>query len=269
MDDAHDVLVDCSNHLCVRADAILRSGISSSFNDDFALMLVSFSVKQLEHFRGVGHLVQAGCFSQAGVLARCMLEGFGLLYWVEKDRSRARLWRAHCFVHDLRLFRRREASGEVFSAEFQEQLLEGLRAHAVDFLKKSSHKANPSDQVLLNPDCYRADWIIGSHGKPLGIAAAISEVDVDLRRLYSEFSKDVHWSVSGHGPGLSPTPTGYEVRAQPAHALSAMTLAFQSCVQTFLLLADYFKRPDDVEYLVRLRDDCVSNLKTARQSSGP
>ena len=267
-EDIHNVLSDFCQRLTDRCNTILGNKLPAKDDDNLGLMLATFGPRQVDHLHGVGYLIQGKCLTQAGVLARSMLEGFALLYWAKDDENRSRRWRAYAFVHDLRLFRQREEEGEVFDATFKQELLDGLRTHAQDFLR-SKHRNNPSDQVFLEPNCYYHVWHLGADGEPLKISDAINELDPDLRKLYAHFSKLVHWGVSSIAPYMTPTDSGFAVdtQSQPRDALQAMTMGFQACIQTFILLSVHFNLSDDQEALGTLKDDYIAALQGLSSSA--
>ena len=259
--DTRDTFSRFCQQLTDRCQAILSKKLSAKEDDHLGFMLATFAPRQVDHLHGVGYLLKGECYAQAGILARAMLEGFALLYWAKDDVDRARRWRAYSLVHDLRLLRQKQTAGEEIAPDHEEELLGRLRSDAQVFLK-SGPKKNVTDHVLGNPDSYRRVWTVDSDGDHLTISAIIEGLDADLKRLYSHFSRNVHWDIVGMAPYLSRASSGYEIATrQPGDALQAMAMGFQACVQTFLLHAVQFELPEELTALDVLKNDYVAALQ--------
>ncbi len=270
----HDVLVRFCERLVKCCDEILETTFPAKEDDHLAFMLGTWAPMQREHLHGVNVLIDRKCFVQAGILARTMLEGFGLIYWAKDDDDRAKRWRAYCLIHDLQLLREKQKGGETLDPSKEPDLLNHLKKDAQVFLtKKAKERASKDglDSVIGDPKSYQDVWHIDVTGKRHSVSSILGDElgDEGLRDLYGYFSQYVHWGVDGIAKYISRTDSGYEVnpQAQPRDALSAMAMAFQACIQTFILLAVHFKRIGDQKTLRVLREDYLAAVSPPARSS--
>ena len=265
IEEVHDTLSDFCQQLVERCGTIQRERLSVRADDHLGFMIATFTARQLDQLHAIGYLIRGESPAQAGILARTMLEGFALLYWAHANPERALRWRAHCFVHDLKLLRDKQAAGEHLDPEHEPELLDRLRNDAQVFLKKRARKS-VTDQVLGDPNSYLEVWHVGEDGDRLSIAAIIESLDGEdgpkLRSMYRSLSKCVHWGVEGLAPHLRRTPSGYSIdlQSEPRDALTAMAMGFQACVQTILLLTVHFGLDDERESLSAIKSEYVLAL---------
>ncbi len=264
-----DTLSDFCQQLIDHCNSIQSSPLSAPSDDHRGFMIATFAARQLDQLHGIGYLIQGESHAQAGILARSMLEGFALLYWANAKAERALRWRAHCLVHDLQLLRQKQKDGEHIEPGHESELIERLRSDAQVFLKPKKRK-QVTEQVLGNPSSYQSTWHVDDNGTHLTISSIIEGLEggdgQDLRALYRSFSKYVHWGIEGFAAYLSRTPSGYsmDIQSEPRDALGAMAMGFQSCIQTFLLLAVHFKLSGDLESLSALKDEYVKAMNSLR-----
>lgn len=199
--------------------------------DPWKVMLTSFAVKQLEHARSVERLQYT---SDAGLIARSMLEGTALLTYVNSDPTqrdeRARRWMEFDAVRTLREARRRAAieSGKDDSpvweerrAETQKQIDEAqkeLGRYGQKFLTDKARKAREEGRELPD-DPYVPRWhedtitdIFRKHrnGASLFLWEAFSQLHHFDARMFAR-------SVQGTGDDLSFDLRRPESRATAVH----------------------------------------------------
>ena len=113
-------------------------------------MLVSFTVKQIEHSHSLLKLE----FSVDTVLvARSMLEGLAQLLWAMKQpRCRPLMWRAFAFVLDWRLLQKQRSQGLTIDPVLERRIHEGIRRYGKWFLTKEARQAlaaSPHTSVIF------------------------------------------------------------------------------------------------------------------------
>lgn len=251
---------------------ILRNRFRMKREDDLGFMIMAFAPVQLDHLRGVTTLVDERLFAQATILARCMLEGFGYLYWAKDNPTRATNWRAYSLVHDLKHLRELQARGEQVDQGKEADLLKDLRSHGRVFLKKRAIAESRKlglDAILSDPDSYHKEWHVDLGGSPLRIGEILEQGlnDKLLAGLYGDLSAHAHWRADGLGRHISNSPSGVEIDTGAAlgDGASAMAMAFQACIQTFALLVVHFGRPE-AAVLSSLKDDYVRAISKLRSA---
>lgn len=262
------MLLQQCNELGLVCRAILGEKVRLRPDDAVGFMIATFCPLQLSHLKAVIQLVNGGMHVQSTPIARMMLEGLALAQWARRVPARAHRWRAYSLIHDLRLITYAKDSGENLDASHEAELLERLRIEASVLLKPKLR--NRTDRICLTSlGSYHNVWHVDATGAPVAITTIIEEAlaDPELKTLYGELSRYVHWDISCIANHLDADARGYsfDIESNPRSGAASLATAFQCCIEIFRLFLEQFALPQHKQAL----ETCLANYFTAMNRLGP
>lgn len=230
-----------------------------SDDDDVAFVSLAFLQKLLLHAKSISVLFASGQVSDAGIIARTMLEGFIYLAWINEDSQvRASKYRNFAAIEDYRQIREADMSGKAVAKDKRE--LVNARLATLD--NSYRNKKSLNGELRPDDDPYQKSWNYDSAGKRIEIGQMAIEIgDDQLKDLYDELSKWSHWSVLGIGRNLNRSlksvrlSTGNENDAIKSLIVVAISLTGAG------IIVDHHLGGSCGEKLVALRDEFILAIR--------
>ena len=206
----------------------------------FGIMAAAFAYKQLEHFKSILLLVDAGLNRDAVVISRIMMEGFIILKWAREDpEERALNWIKYSAVERYRLL-----YNTPMYEENKVRIESDLKAYGNQFLKKES-KNKPFSEI--NPSDYISNW----RGLPTGDnfeRKSVRDIFKDTghgdlyETIYNPSSGWLHWdSLSLQGSvGIEGEYFIYGIETKHL-VVASLAVGFDSLNDTLKLLNEHLK----------------------------
>lgn len=217
--------------------------------DYLGLMASAFAYKQLEHFKSVLLLVDAGQNRDAVVICRIMMEGVIILNWASGGPAeRALNWIKYSAVELYRLF-----YNTPMYAENKARIESNLKVYGNQFLRNES-KTKPFSEITP------ADYISNWRGIPAGEKfekKSVKDIFKDTghgelyETVYNPSSGWLHWdSLSLQGAiGIKGDDFIYGIETKHL-VVASLAIGFDSLNETLKLLNDHFK----LEYTSKLAE---------------
>jgi hypothetical protein len=246
-----------AERLITLAREITRPPLSYDENDHLRFMMLCFVSKQMEHLRSVCLLVDAGRDRDAGLIARAMVEGLGLLLWAAREPAiRPLQWRRYAWVEDWRLVRQREQSGEPIDPSRKSHIEQQLKVLGPIMYSAQARKSLHAGK-LLPADPYMR-W------SDIRVREVLNEVcGIRLyETVYHDTSAWSHWNVAAIGRAIERNENRVRYsEASPETAATALAIGFQALFESASLLDQHFAR-GFADRLVELRDAYFAQLGT-------
>ncbi len=242
-------------------DANVASQRFMSDEDDFAFISLAFLHKFLLHAESVSLLCAEGLVSDAGIIARSMLEGLIYLAWMDKDKQvRARKYRHFAAVEDFRQIRKAEKRGANLPKEVHERTNVLLQSLDDSFLnrKAKSNQLKPAD------DPYQKGWNYDENGVRVEIRDMVREIgDELLKELYDDLSQWSHWTIQGVGRNLKRTDKSVRMSAGNEYdAIRAFSSVVIALVGAAIAVDNHFSGKH-AAVLDSFRSELVAELRRA------
>ena len=150
------ILHALAERLLQLAGEITKPPLPYDEDDHLGFMTLSFVSKQMEHLRSICILVDAGRDRDAGLIARVMVEGLGLLLWAARQpATRPLQWRGYAWVVDWRLVRQMEQSGVQIDPSRMSQIDRQLKTLGSIMFSTKAQKAHQAGNSLPTDPCRR------------------------------------------------------------------------------------------------------------------
>jgi hypothetical protein len=251
------ILREFADRLLWLVDQITQPPLTYKEDDHLGFMTLCFVSKQVEHLRSICVLIDAGRDRDAGLVARAMLEGLGLLLWASSQPvTRPLRWRGYAWVEDWRLVQKRELSGEQVDPTWKSRIDQELKALGPIMYSENANKCLRAGKPL--PDDPYMKWTDVKAGKVLA--------EVGAMRLYKTIYRDTsgwgHWNVAAIGRAIERSDGGVRYsETNPEMAAVALAAGFQALFESASQLDQHFTR-GFASRLVQLRDAYLTQLGT-------
>jgi hypothetical protein len=219
--------------LNVAAD-LFGSPIGCSESDGLGFMALCFASRQAEYLKSVCMLVDAHQFSAALLVARCMLEGLGLLKRAAQDpQTLPRQWRTYAAIENLQRLTKFDANRHTIDPEKRAEIERQVQTYGPEFYTGDARDCVRKGKALpQNP--YRPNWYGGET-----IRDVFDKVCGALlyEWVYWNGSRLMHWTVGSVAEGLSwPQRDTVVYRSDPPRsAATALATGFQALLETLAL----------------------------------
>ncbi len=146
------------------SDEILEKHIPYNEDNSADKMVLSFTQKQLEHFRSLRILIDAEAHRDSALIARAMLEGYGRLQWALADQpKRTELWKWYGLILDWRQVQANENHGFTYTDKQKVEIGALMAQHGEDYIKDKLQKkqAAAKEAGVVKPlpaDPWAYDW---------------------------------------------------------------------------------------------------------------
>jgi hypothetical protein len=199
--------------------------------EPFKFMILCFLTKQLEHMESMAAL---DGHKDMSLIARSMLDGVAQLSWANQDpNTRATAWIEFAYIHDWRLFQRREAEGMAVDPLEKEQTLSNIHSFGDKFFTKRA-KNNLLHRIELPKDPYYNNWT-GHTIRDLFYKIGLGHL---YERWYRPLSDWSHWSSAGFAPLLERQVEGTAYNSHsPEDEVYALIIGIE-CLFISLNIAD-------------------------------
>jgi hypothetical protein len=208
--------------------------------DYLGLMAASFAYKQLEHFKSIRLLVDAGQYRDAVAICRIMMEGVIILKWASEEPTERPLnWIKYSAVE-----RYRRLYDTPMYAEHKALIESDLKLYGNQFLKKES-RTKPFSEITPN------DYIPNWRGIPAGDKfekKGIKDIFKDTghgeihETIYNPSSGWLHWDSLSLQEAVGIDGGAFIYGVETKHlGVASLAVGFDSLNETSNLLDDHFK----------------------------
>lgn len=227
-------LRESARSLLTLAANLLSPRIAYNENDSLGFMALCFASRQAEYLKSVCILVDAHQYTAALLVARCMLEGLGLLKRAAQEpQTLPRQWRAYAAIENLQVLTKFDANGDTTDPAKRAEIERQVQMFGPEFYTKDAQACvNQGKPLPKKP--YRPNWYGGS--KLPDVFDKVGGTPL-YEWVYWDASRITHWTVGSVAEGLSwPQNDTVVYRSDPPrYAATALATGFQALVETLAL----------------------------------